>query len=77
MSTVLNSAKEWLTVQEVAEELNVTEGRVRQWLLRSEDERGAKLRGTKFGKSWAISRSDLNEFVRQERKPGNPDFFSD
>lgn len=74
---MLNSAKEWLTAKEVAEELGVTEGRVRQWLLREEDDRGAKLRGTKFGKSWAVSRSDLNEFLKLERRPGNPDFFSE
>lgn len=74
---MLNSAKEWLTAKEVAEELGVTEGRVRQWLLREQEDRGAKLRGTKFGKSWAISRSDLTEFLKHERRPGNPDFFSE
>jgi len=67
-------AKQWLTVQEVADELDVTDGRVRQWLLRPDDEKGAKLRGTKFGNTWAISRDDLREFMKQERRPGNPNF---
>ena len=69
-------AKQWLTVQEVAEELNVTEGRVRQWLLRDNDDGGAKLQGIKFGKAWAISREALRNFLRIERKPGNPNFAS-
>ena len=59
---------EWMTVQEVANEMSVTEGRVRQWIL------GSALTATKFGKSWAVKRSDLQKFKGIERLPGNPNF---
>ena len=69
-------AKQWYTVEEVAKEFGVTVGRVRQWLLRPDDENGVKLRGMKFGKAWAISRESIDEFAKKERVPGNPNFCS-
>lgn len=49
------------TVEEVAELCRVNVQTVRIWL------RTGKLNGTKIGRSWRCSRSDLREFINKNR----------
>jgi excisionase family DNA binding protein len=56
--------KDWLTTQEVAEELGVTDTRVRQLILEG------RLPAQKFGRANLIKRSDLK--LIEGRKPGRP-----
>ncbi|NIA07356.1 MAG: helix-turn-helix domain-containing protein [Actinobacteria bacterium] len=53
-----------LTVQEVAKELDVTDGRVRQLLL------AGRLKGRKAGRDWRIHPKDLGAV--RHRPPGRP-----
>lgn len=54
-----------LTIQEVADELNVTPGRVRQLCQEN-------LLGRKFGRQWLITRAELDEYKNTRRPPGRP-----
>ena len=56
----------WYTVQEVAKQLGVTGGRVRQFIVEG------RITGQKFGNSWAIAESEVQRFQSLERQPGNP-----
>lgn len=58
------SNAQWLTVREVAEELGVTAGRVRQFVVEE------RLQAEKFGNTLAISRGEVNRFARLQRLPG-------
>ena len=60
--------KTWMTVQEVAESLGVSTGRVRQYLM------NGQLSGKKFGNTWAIATAEFKKFAKLDRKPGNPNF---
>ena len=57
---------EWLTVGEVASELGVTAGRVRQVIVEK------RILGKKFGGAWAINSAEVERFKSLERSPGNP-----
>ena len=54
-----------LTVQDVAERLQVNANTVRRWLLAGKLA-GVRLGGSKTG--WRIAESDLREFVEQAKK---------
>ncbi|MBA4121334.1 MAG: helix-turn-helix domain-containing protein [Acidobacteria bacterium] len=56
---------EYLTAKQVAEELGVSAGRVRQLVAEN------RLPATKFGNSLMILESDL-ELVRERKKTGRP-----
>ncbi len=60
-------AKERLTTREAAEELGVTEGRIRQMM-----KAGIIIDVEKFGKSHAISVAEINKLKQTERKSGRP-----
>jgi excisionase family DNA binding protein len=55
-----------LSVSQVAKELSVTPGRVRQLLYSKE------LNGQQIGWQWVITRADLDSFKENRRKPGRP-----
>ncbi len=52
----------YLTVTDVAKQLQVSEDTVRRWL------KSGKLVGLKFGKDWRIDPDDLKAFLAQSRK---------
>ncbi len=54
----------WLTTQEAAEKLGVTDSRVRQLILEG------RLPAQKFGRANMIREEDLN--LVKDRKPGRP-----
>jgi excisionase family DNA binding protein len=57
---------ELLSVPQVATELGVTEGRVRQLLY------SGKLAGKQIGWQWVITRTNLDEYKKIRRSPGRP-----
>jgi excisionase family DNA binding protein len=57
---------ELLSVSQVAKELKVTPGRVRQLLYTKE------LKGQQIGWQWVITRIDLDSYKETRRKPGRP-----
>jgi excisionase family DNA binding protein len=63
----VEKGKERLTTKEAAEELGVTEGRIRQMM-----KAGIITDVEKFGKSHAISAAEINELKQIERKTGRP-----
>lgn len=63
------SQSEWLTVQEAAARLDITDGRVRQLLI------DGSLKGQKFGNTWAIALREVKRFEKIERRRGNPNFL--
>lgn len=67
MSTMTIGMK-WMTVQEVAERLGITDGRVRQLLLKN------RLHGEKFGQLWVVNEDEVERFASLDRPPGNPGF---
>ena len=54
---------EWLTVQQIADELQVTIDTVRNWIHLDKD----PLPATKLGRDWRIERKDLIEFLDKRR----------
>lgn len=60
--------KNWLRVEAIARDLDVSEGTVRAWI------REGKLKGAKFGRDYRIRREDYEEFIRKHL---NPDDGSD
>lgn len=68
MVTMAAEPRRFLTVDEVAEELNVSEEAVYSWL------RAGRLVGYKFGgqrkASWRILRDDLERFIDSSRSSG-------
>ena len=63
----MEKTKERLTTSEAAEELGVTEGRIRQMM-----KAGIIIDVEKFGKSHAISAAEINKLKQTERKSGRP-----
>ena len=59
--------REWFSVPQAADYLDLTEGRVRQ-LLRVGSLGGEKLNG----KAWMVHRETLRKFKAQDRPAGNP-----
>lgn len=56
---------EWLSVDDIAKELNIHPDTVRGWI------RERKLRATKLGRDYRIKREDLDKFL--EARTINPD----
>jgi excisionase family DNA binding protein len=52
-----------LTLEDAARRLNTSTFSVRRWI------REGKLTGIKIGQEWRIDPADLEEFIRQGRKP--------
>ncbi len=62
-------AIEWLTLEEIAEELKVPVERVRSWIRRKEDRLIAYRPG---GRDYRVKREDLNQFL-EDSKTGDDD----
>lgn len=54
-----------LTPAQVAEELGITEGTVRQYCQQGRI-------GRRFGRVWVITRQELETFKASRRRPGRP-----
>ena len=50
-------SSEWMTVEEIANDLRVKESTVREWI------RQKKLKAAKFGRDYRIKRRDYQEFI--------------
>ncbi len=50
---------DWLTVEEIASELRVHVGTVREWI------RSKKLKAAKFGRDYRIRRVDYEQFIQE------------
>lgn len=50
---------DWMTVEEIANDLRVKESTVREWI------RQKKLKAAKFGRDYRIKRRDYDEFIAQ------------
>lgn len=55
-----------LTTKQAAIELNLTEGTVREYLLRK------MLRGEKFGRQWAITKDEIDRYNLERLPQGRP-----
>ena len=55
--------KNWLRVEAIARELDVSQGAVRSWI------RDGLLKAAKFRKEYRIRREDYEEFIRQHLHP--------
>lgn len=53
------SDSRWLTVEYIANDLQVSEVTVRSWI------REKKLKGAKFGRDYRVRREDYEEFIRR------------
>lgn len=51
---------QWLTVEYIARDLQVSETTVRNWI------REKKLKGAKFGRDYRVRREDYDEFIRRQ-----------
>lgn len=58
---------DWLTVEEIAEELRVHVTTVREWI------RQKKLKAAKFGRDYRIKRTDYNEFIDKHYRADDRD----
>lgn len=58
-------SKEWLTSDEIAEELRVHVATVREWI------RQKKLKAAKFGRDYRIKRKDYEEFIEKHYDVGD------
>jgi excisionase family DNA binding protein len=54
-------SEQWLSVEDIAQELNVTIDTVRAWI------REKKLVAYRVGREYRIKRSDLNKFLEERR----------
>jgi excisionase family DNA binding protein len=50
-------SSEWMTVEEIANDLRVKESTVREWI------RQKRLKAAKFGRDYRIKRQDYQEFI--------------
>ncbi len=55
--------KNWLRVEAIARDLDVSEGTVRAWI------RDGLLRAAKFRKEYRVRREDYEEFIRKHLNP--------
>lgn len=55
--------KPYLTVEEIAEMLQVSIDTVRNWINRKKN----PLPGFKIGREWRVERKDLDEFIQQRK----------
>ena len=58
-------SKDWLTADEVAEDLRVHVSTVREWI------RQKKLKAAKFGRDYRIKRKDYEEFIEKHYNVDN------
>ena len=58
---------EWLSVEDIAQELNVPEETVRGWI------RNKRLTAYKPGREYRIKREDLNKFLNETRTRDDKD----
>jgi len=56
---------EWLTVEEIAQELKMHVDTVRGWI------RDGKLKATRFGRDYRVRREDFDKFVEERTTPGD------
>jgi excisionase family DNA binding protein len=61
--------KKWLTVADIAKELEFDEGTVRYWI------RTGKLPASKFGKEYRIKQEDYEKFVKEHQIHGQEEEF--
>ncbi len=52
-------SKDWLTVEEIADDLRVHVSTVRDWIKQK------KLKAAKFGRDYRIKRKDYEEFIEK------------
>ena len=60
-------ATEWLTVEEIAQELKMHVDTVRGWI------REGKLKATRFGRDYRVKREDYEQFIRERTTPDDKD----
>ncbi len=53
-------SKDWLTVEEIANDLRVHVSTVRDWIKQK------KLKAAKFGRDYRIKRKDYEEFIEKQ-----------
>ena len=58
---------EWLTVEEIAQELKMHVDTVRGWI------RDGKLKATRFGRDYRIRREDYEKFIQERTTPDDTD----
>ena len=58
---------EWLTVEEIAQELKMHVDTVRGWI------RDGKLKATRFGRDYRIRRKDFDKFIEDRTRPTDAD----
>jgi excisionase family DNA binding protein len=58
---------EWLTVEEIAQQLKMHVDTVRGWI------RDGKLKATRFGRDYRVKREDFDKFVQERTTPGDTD----
>ena len=58
---------EWLTVEEIAQQLKMHVDTVRGWI------RDGKLKATRFGRDYRVKREDFDKFVQDRTTPGDSD----
>lgn len=63
------SSIELLTVPQVAELLDLSEGRIRQ-LLTEDGSRPDRLHGSKVGRDWLVAPAEVERFRKIERRAG-------
>ena len=51
---------QWLTVEYIARDLQVSETTVRNWI------KDKKLRGAKFGRDYRVRREDYDDFIKRQ-----------
>ncbi len=62
---------EWLSVEDIANELGVPADRVRAWI------RNKRLRAFKFGRDYRIKRDDYSRFIEESATRPDDDRFSE
>ena len=56
-------SKDWLTVEEIADDLRVHVSTVRDWIKQK------KLKAAKFGRDYRIRKEDYEEFIQKHLYP--------
>lgn len=61
--TVIESSKDWSTVNEAAEKTGHTPAYIRELLIKAQYDNSIKLKGVKCGKEWRINSKSINEYL--------------
>lgn len=64
-------SQDWLTAEEIAEDIRVHVSTVREWIRRK------KLRAAKFGRDYRIKRKDYEEFIEKHYNENSDEQRSD